>query len=401
MNIETKETLKHIYDTDLVKEAIYYIEQGYYTRSAKEQSSKEVVSRIANTANQVLSTLKKQPITIETLVSESEDVAREYFGDDFISQFENIRKKLSEQNSTLYIHGTDIEIANMAMQTGFEAKTPSITSTAVCQTGYEETPEYNEFSKMMNWPHRDYKGLVLIAVPNECISVQGEAKPIWEYRPTKDGDMKTSLTREYAINPEYIVGIIDVVERQITENPVYTNEHTYDGLVLDDLVSNINIQTDHQQEQPDRTDGIVDIAENDSHNASIDNLSSKSQESEIEGLIEEIHTFYNWILAVEESGSPIIENNGYKLPNFKYIDATNKHEELEGSVSRLMQIVPSLRTMETDDREIDAFISDVKLSGINKITDKLRRYQRNIEQHQQIDWGETEMSDGDEIDDWD
>ena len=108
MNIESFETVEHIYDTELVKEALYYIKQQFYGRG---QVSKEVVSRIANTASQVLSTMKKQPITIDIEVSETEEVARKYFGDNFIAQFEEIRKKLAEQNATLYIHGTDIGIA--------------------------------------------------------------------------------------------------------------------------------------------------------------------------------------------------------------------------------------------------------------------------------------------------
>lgn len=395
MKIESLETVEHIYDTDLVKEALYYIEQGYYDRG---EVSKEVISRIANTASQVLSTVKKQPITIDTEVSETEDVAREYFGDDFIAQFEEIRKRLAEQNATLYIHGTDMEIANMAMQTGFEAKNPSITSTAVCQTSYEETPEYSEFSKMLNWPHRDYKGLVLISVPNECLSVQGEAQPIWEHRPTPEGEVKTSFTREYAIKPEYIVSVIDVLEKRITENPAYTNEHSYDGLVLDDLVSSLNMQKDAKHKDTSKPN-----IENDSllYDRSVDTPSVESPETEAEHSVEEIYRFYNWILAVEERGSPIVEARGHKLPSFQYVDGTKTEKEIVEYISRLTQLVPSLKTIVTDDKEIDDFISDVRLSGISNITDKLKRYQKNIEQHQEIDWGDAEISGGVEVDDWD
>ena len=395
MKIESLETVEHIYDTDLVKEALYYIEQGYYDRG---QVSKEVISRIANTASQVLSSIKKQPITIDTEVSETEDVAREYFGDDFIAQFEEIRKRLAEQNATLYIHGTDMEIANMAMQTGFEAKNPSITSTAVCQTSYEETPEYSEFSKMLNWPHRDYKGLVLIAIPNECLSVQGEAQPIWEHRPIPEGEVKTAFSREYAIKPEYIVGVIDVLEKKITENPAYTNEHSYDGLVLDDLVSSLNMQKDAKDKDTSEPN-----IENDSllYDRSADTPSEESPETEAEHSVEEIYRFYNWILAVEESGKPIVEARGHKLPSFQYTDVTEMEKEIVEYISRLTQLVPSLKTMGTDDKEIDDFISDVRLSGISNITDKLKRYQRNIEQHQEIDWGDAEISGGVEVDDWD
>ena len=66
-----------------------------------------------------------------------------------------------------------------------------------------------------------------------------------------------------------------------------------------------------------------------------------------------------------------------------------------------MQLAPNLKSMGDTDKEIDDFISDVRMSGISKITDKLKRYQRNIEQHQEIDWGEAEISGGVEVDDWD
>lgn len=264
-------------------------------------------------------------------------------------------------------------------------KKPSITSTAVCQTGYEETPEYSEFSKMINWPHRDYKGLVLIAVPNECLRVQGEAQPIWEHRPIPDGEVKTAFSREYAIKPEYIVGVIDVLEKQITENPAYTNEHSYDGLVLDDLVSSLNMQKDAKSEQEDILD--PNIEDNSLlYGRSTDTPSEESPETEVEHSVEEIYRFYNWILAVEESGSPIVEAKGHKLPNFQYIDGTKTEKEISEYISRLTQLVPSLRTTETDDKEIDDFISEVRMSGISKITDKIKRYQRNIEQHQEFDW---------------
>lgn len=389
MNIESFETVEHIYDTELVKEALYYIKQQFYGRG---QVSKEVVSRIANTASQVLSTMKKQPITIDIEVSETEEVARKYFGDNFIAQFEEIRKKLAEQNATLYIHGTDIDIANKIMQKGLEYKSPSIKATAICQTGFEEAPEYNKFSTLLNWPHHDFKGLVLIAIPNECLSTQGKAKPIWEYRPTTDEEVKATSRREYAIKPEYIVGVIDVLSKQITENPAYTNEHYYDDLVLDDSVLSINMPKDK-----DATEIVEDSIENESvlygvRSYAPSNISTKT---EVEANVEEIYGFYNWILLKKVR---IVEANGHKLLDFQYADGTNKEKEISEYISRLMQLVPSLRTMGIDDKEIDDFISDVRISDIRKITDKIKKYQ--IEPNQRIDWGEAETSDELEADDW-
>ena len=149
----------------------------------------------------------------------------------------------------------------------------------------------------------------------------------------------------------------------------------------------------------DRNDSVLDSNEDAAqfYNTSIDDSSDISPESEVDALVE----VYNWILTAEESGCPIVEAKGHKLPMLQYMDGTQNLKELSELTNRLMQLVPSLKTMETDDKEIDDFISDVKMSGISKITDRIKRYQKNIEQHQDIDWGEAEMSDGVEVDDWD
>lgn len=88
-----KETVEYIFDTDLINEVVYYIEHGYRGRlDDGKADSREVISRIVNDANEILSTLKKQPITIDINYKENESDAIKYFGNDFIKQFEEIRK---------------------------------------------------------------------------------------------------------------------------------------------------------------------------------------------------------------------------------------------------------------------------------------------------------------------
>ena len=281
-----------------------------------------------------------------------------------------------------------MDIANKVMQIGLEYKSPSIKATAICQTGFEELPEYNQFSTLLNWPHHNFKGLVLIAIPNECLSTQGKAKPIWKYKPTTDEKVKATCQREYAIKPEYIVGVIDVLSKQITENPTYTNEHSYDGLVLDDSVLSINMPKDK-----DATEIVEDSIENESVLYGVRSYapSNKSTKAEVEDNVEEIYGFYNWILRTK---GRIVEANGHKLLDFQYADGTNKEKEISEYISRLMQIVPSLRTIGIDDKEIDDFIGDVRMSGISKITDEIKRYQK------EIDWEEAKTSGDWEADDW-
>ena len=125
--------------------------------------------------------------------------------------------------------------------------------------------------------------------------------------------------------------------------------------------------------------------------------SNISLEREVTRTVEEIFRLYREILVAEESGSTIVEAKGHKL-NFQYTDGTQKEKEISEYISRLKQLVPSLRTMGTDDKEIDDFISEVRMSGISKITDKIKIYQRNVEQHQEIDWGDEKISGGEEYD---
>lgn len=354
-----KETVEYIFDTDLINEALYYIERGYFSRSDEgKHNAREVISRIANDANKILSTLKQETITIDVDIMETESEAREYFGTDFIKQFEEIRQKITEQNASLYIHGTTPEIANIVMQTGLEAKQASVISTAVRQDDYDQNINYNEFSKILNWPHKAYKGLVLIAVLNEC--VKGE-KPIWELR-HKD---ESALARGYAIKPEYIVGIIDVLEKQIIENPTYTGEHSYDSLVLD-----IDFISRKESKEIDNNENNYSIIEDLSSESSF----GKRMEYHIETLIKT----YNNILELKDKKIVIIEGNNItdnqiinKYAKFKLL------EEFKEGVEGLMKIIPNLKSMEICDKEIDDLICEARISGINKITDWIKEQKHN------------------------
>ena len=72
-------------------------------------------------------------------------------------------------------------------------------------------------------------------------------------------------------------------------------------------------------------------------------------------------------------------------------------------INKLGELIPSLKTMETEDKEIDDFIRNVRMSGIDKITEQLRVYQKNMQHdrhNQGIDnWG-SERDNGDESNIW-
>ena len=361
MKTKSLETVEHIYDTNLVKEALYYIEQ----MCTKGNTSKESASRIVNTAKQILSTIKERPVitNVESDKAEAEVEAREYFGNDFIAQFEKIRKKLDEQNVTLFIHGTDVDIANKVMKDGFEAKNPSITSTAVLEESYEDMPEYNKFANMIKWPHRNYKGLVLIGLPKECFT--NEAQPVWEHRPIQEGEVKTDSSREYVIRPEYIVGVIDVLGKQIIENPTYTNEHSYEGLLLDDYIAirdqkNIKLNNENELE-------FSDDSESEVYGESVNNSTEISAVEIADRDIEEIAGFYRWILLNEEVGFQIVDAKGGIVQDASHVDGTNKIVEVTEVIDDLMGIIPNLS--ETKDYDYDNGIVDNMLDVIYFVCD--------------------------------
>lgn len=402
MGIETKETVEHIYDTDLIAEAVYYIEQGFRSRDAKEQNSREVISRIVETADTVLSTVQKRATTTQTDIKATEEEAREYFGEEFIQQFEDIRRRLTEQGMTLYIHGTTIDVAENAMENGFEARNPSITSTAVIQQSYEDVPEYQEFSKFMNWPHKDYKGFVLVAVPNECRDRENPM-PLWEYRPVPEGTELTDSTRQFAIKPEFIVGTVDATEKTIKENPMYTDVHSYDGLLLDDSVARPEKQS--TVEKVEKKDSIIEDIENESiYTEEEIQPQEVSLADEIDSLIETIRDFYGNILALKEAGGQIVEIGSDEqsyLSNVSAESIDRYKEDVQRAITRLKQIIPELKTMDIDDKQIDDFISDVRMSEFSNFTEKIKMFQRDKEKGKAVEWGEEEMTDGIDRDDWD
>lgn len=400
MAIEIRQVIEHIYDTDLIEKAVYYIENGFQGRTATEQYSKEVISRIVEDVEKILSTITKQITTAEVDVKENESQAREYFGKDFIQKFEEIRKKLSQENTTLYIHGTSIEIADIAMNNGFEARNPSITSTAVRQEDYKIIPEFMDYSKLMNWQHKESKGFVLIAVPNECTN-RINPKPLWEYKPVPEGTELTSDTREYVIRSEFIIGTIDAIEKKITENPLYSNVHNLDGLILDDSVivpkSNMkNAQTISKDTIEEMVDATTDIYENTTEYKKEESLVNK-----IDHIIDIIHEFYGNILALKENNSKILEIKSTELKRFKNVSADSIEKEkvhVEELIGRLKQIVPKLQSIEIDDTEIDDFINTATLSGINNISKKIKWLGK--EPKKEIDWGNLDITTIDEEVDW-
>ena len=143
---------------------------------------------------------------------------QEYFGEEFVKQFENILQHCENDNNFLFIHGTSTkETAEDICYNGLISDFPEL-----CYTS--ELIEKNDvllYEKLKSWPHWNYKFLVLCIVPKS--SGKG-GTPIWK------------TTAENIINilpPEFIKGYINVEKKIIAQNKLYSQIHNYKDMIED------------------------------------------------------------------------------------------------------------------------------------------------------------------------
>lgn len=174
--------------------------------------------------------LETKEVLVE--VKETEEEAREYFGQEFVSAFESLLRKLANEHTQMAIHGTKLDKAKEILESGLKYKCSSIIATAVLQNfGFEkEETMYPDYSGLLNWAHHQHKGLVLVGIPYECYYKE----PLWE--PFAKDFSGSDFT--HRIKPEFIVGYIDVEGKKIILNPNYKREHDYSGLEYDNDIFN-------------------------------------------------------------------------------------------------------------------------------------------------------------------
>ena len=152
----------------------------------------------------------------------NEDYARNYFGSEFINEFEKIRYMIDSDDCQLLIHGTSPKLLQSIVSNGLFIEDTLASTSYAC--GIDEKYIY---SKMFDWQHHEAKGLVLISVPNECLKSENR-EPILKTCKSEDGSVIKLL------KPEFIVGVIDVLKKEIISNPLYKREHDYNTI---DLIS--------------------------------------------------------------------------------------------------------------------------------------------------------------------
>ena len=286
---------KYHFNPELIKNILDLIKD---TNSyALENCTKEQLATLTEAITEFLSNITDEEVTVTIEEHETEEQAREYFGPEFISELNGLMTRMDQEKTIVSIHGTKPEKCEDICEDGLHYKTSSIRGTAVPQKAeFGQKPvELDSFESLLNWSHKESKGLVLIAVPYECYYKEG----LWEH--FSDDEYG------YRIRPEFIVGYIDVESKKIVPNPRYKRDHDYTGLEPDneifhenkemnnDIVAQIMIETakwmaeskkEQQEEVVEDPDEIKD---------------SDLREEELEDKVESLLNIFNGITANNET----------------------------------------------------------------------------------------------------
>lgn len=332
-----KKNKMYKYDVQTVKKAKKFLTEKFMRGDYGE--SKETIQEFISILENVLASLKSEEIDVERKVRESEDEARQYFGEDFVRRFEQIRKYCTENDLMLAIHGTNPQFLDSIRQNGLEYQLPEILSTALIQTGTDLEETYSNFSELLNWPHKESKGLILLGIPSECNGVlshgEKETKPLW-LRISQEGDYE----EKYRINPEFIIGQIDVEKKVIQDNPTFSLIHDYSGLEYDYDLTDYKRKMSVTKENVEKTTEDVDKGQTDDTQ---ENISQSGEKSSKELLTDIANDFCNPF-------SVLIRSKG----EMKESDITEYIESIKQTIIILRQLEPQLRENQeiTDELEI-------------------------------------------------
>lgn len=219
---------EYVYDRDQINKLLDFVRScNLYNPSS---FSKEKCSELINTINEFSSSIKERLLPVKLSRKETESEARSYFGEELIDEFDSLLTRLDNDEVMVAIHGTLPETAESICETGLQYKQPNLTSTSVLQNmNYgSEDMHYKYYSSLLNWVHREYKGLVILGIPYECFYKEG----LWN----KYKDDESEYSQNYRIDPEFIVGYLDVENKRIVRNPKYSRKHNYEGYVPDNEV---------------------------------------------------------------------------------------------------------------------------------------------------------------------
>ena len=218
---------RYLYRTDDIDKILDIIQNGRFYNS--DYCTQENVSTLVKAVGEFMTHIEVIQENVVLERHETEEEAREYFGEEFISKFDQLITELDRQETIVAIHGTREEVCPMICEKGLQYRSPSLSSTAVLQDmawGQHEM-HYDNYESLLNWGHKNYKGLVILAIPYECYYKEG----LWNN--FQDTNSSAYGGQDYRIDPDFVVGYIDVTQKKIVLNPKYNRQHNYEGYEKD------------------------------------------------------------------------------------------------------------------------------------------------------------------------
>ena len=218
---------RYLYRTDDIDKILDIIQNGRFYNS--DYCTQENVSTLVKAVEEFMKHIEVIQENVVLERHETEEEAREYFGEDFISKFDQLITELDRQETIVAIHGTNENVCPMICEKGLQYRSPSLSSTAVLQDmawGQHEM-HYDNYESLLNWGHKNYKGLVILAIPYECYYKEG----LWNN--FQDTNSSAYGGQDYRIDPDFVVGYIDVTQKKIVLNPKYNRQHNYEGYEKD------------------------------------------------------------------------------------------------------------------------------------------------------------------------
>ncbi len=231
---------RYHYNIEDINKIIELLRNGNYYDI--DYCTQENVSTLVDAISTFLSNIREEKETTMLERHETEEEARTYFGPEFVAQFDELMTTLDRDQTVVAIHGTSLDTCPKICETGLQYRSPMLSSTAVTQHmefGQRDI-HYADYEGLLNWGHREYKGLVIVAIPYECYYREGLWERFRESNTVYGG-------QDYRINPDFIVGYIDVEGKQIHLNPRYRREHDYTSLMPDMQLFRENKDMDNER----------------------------------------------------------------------------------------------------------------------------------------------------------
>lgn len=319
---------KYLYNAQIVDEIIEMIHSGNYFFEG--ECTQESVGAVVNAVNSFISSITpvEQKVMLER--HETEEEARQYFGAEFIQKFDRLMTILDQQQTMVALHGTPVENCPSICENGLQYKNPSLTATAVLQSmAYGQTDiHYSDYEGLLNWKHRQHKGIVIVAVPYECCYKEG----LW--RKYQNTDSAAYGGQDYKIDSDFIVGYIDVENKNIVLNPKYNRQHNYGDYLRDNDMFREQNDMDNasftqlmiaEQQKLASTTATVTVDD--------DFEQQKIDVSQVPSFVEDMLGMFNSI----KKGFP----NGMSEERYEYLLG-----ELTNNFKLIQEVLPQLKTNE-------------------------------------------------------